>query len=404
MTSADGTIESVAVPARWSPMRGRGLLDARLPFSPRIAPTDPRIGRLRDALVECDAPADELASYLVATPASRSLFERAVAHGLDAVPNAPAPLRAFFSEVEAVPAWLDRRKVRLATETMARVGAGGYAALGSVSLMSGYLGGAAVKPLAMTGALTRMARRRLVETSKFVLDVSLSGDLRRESPGLRAAVRVRLIHAMVRRALRASPAWRTELWGEPVNQHDMLATNLQFSSVYVVGLLAQGYLVSRAEREALMHLWRYLGLVSGVRADLLPRSFREGIELGWIINRTEAGPDDDSRALAAALMRATRELHEEGLGPRLGGLRSRLAFGLSRFVLGDRAADALELPDDAFKYAPLVLAPMTAGVELARRTIPGARALSIRLGTHIMQSALDRALEGRPPPFAAPAA
>lgn len=397
------TSPPIRVPTRWATGRTPGLMDVRLPILPKVSPDDPRYAAMRDALGEGDPPADALAAFLQTTPSARPLFDRAVALGIGAVKDAPEPLRAFFREVDRVPRWLDRELVRLGTETMGRVGVGGYAALGSVSLMSGYLASAAVKPLAMTGALTKTARRRLIETSKFVLDVSMSDDFGRFSTGFRAAVHVRLIHAMVRRALAASPRWRAEEWGAPINQHDMVATNLQFSSTYVVGLLAQGYLVSAKEREALMHLWRYVGVVSGVREDLLPKTFREGIELGDMINRTEAGPDDDSRALAHALVTATRELHQEGLGPVLGEWKTRVEMGLSRFVLGDRAADALGLPDDAFKYAPLVLAPLTMAGEVVKRVVPGARRWSVRVGTRIAKDAIERSLGTAPPPFARPA-
>ena len=397
------TAGTTRAPTRWREgSSGPGLLDQRIwaLSSVRVAPDDPRIARLREALTEGDPVADALAEWVLTTPSGRAQFERAVEHGIDAVDRAPEPLRAFFQVVDAVPPWLDRRTVRLGTETMARVGAGGYVALGAVSLMSGYLGSAAVKPLAMTGALTRMARRRLLETSTFVLDVSVSGELDRFSPGVRSALRVRLMHAIVRRSLAASPRWRSEDWGAPINQHDMAATNLQFSVMYMVGLLAQGFLLSRREREAVMHLWRYVGWISGVREDLLATTFREGVELGWIINGTEQGPDEDSRALAAALMKATSELHAEGLGPVVGALRTRTGLGLSRLVLGERAANELGIPDDAFKYLPLALAPIHVALELVQRTIPGARALSIRLGTSITRSAIERSLAGRPPTFA----
>lgn len=376
-------------------------MDLRLP-GVRVDRHDPRVVRLREALSETDPLADALVAWMHEVPSGRASFERAVERGIDAIDQPEPPLAAFFAEVDTPPAWLDRDLVRLGTETMLRVGAGGYAALGSVSLMSGYLASAAVKPLTATGALTRMARRRLIETSKFVLEVSLSGEVDRFSSAFRAALRVRVIHAMVRRALRRDPAWRTEAWGEPINQHDMAATNLQFSSVYVLGLLAQGYLLSRREREAVMHLWRHLGRLSGVTEALLPRSFREGLELGWIINRSEAGPDDDSRALAAALMEATGAVHRDSLGATVGGLRTRLQLGYSRFVLGRRAADALGLPDDLYRFAPLVLGPATAAVEIARCVVPGAHALSVKLGAHFAQRAIDQALEGKPAPFSAP--
>lgn len=389
-------------PRRWRvALDEPGLLDLRLPFV-RVAPSDPRIGALRDALLEGDPLADALAERMRLQPSTRAKFELAVDRGLASVADPEPELAAFFEAVERVPPWLDRAKLKLGTETMLRVGPGGYAALGAVSLMSGYLASGAVKPLVRTGALTTMARRRLVETSKFVLDVSLSEDVGRFAPGVRAALRVRLIHAHVRAALLRSPTWRTDDWGTPINQHDMVATNLEFSTTYVLGLLVQGYVLTRAEREAVMHLWRYLGFLSGIREDLLPTTFREGLELLFLINRTAEGPDEDSRALARALLDATSSLHRESLGPVLGPLRTKVGEGLARFALGRRAADALGIPNHLFRYAPLALAPTTFAGELLRRAVPGARALSIHLGARFARDAIERALEGRPTPFAAP--
>lgn len=404
MSMPQPSTASPRVPSRWRPtMAEPGLIDVPLSRWLPISPRDPRIAELRDALMQVDPLADTLAGWMQGEPAARARFDLALQHGIAAVPDAPEPLRAFFAQIEHVPGWLDRSRVRLATETMLRVGTGGYTALGSVSLMSGYLASGAVKPLSMTGALTRMARRRLIETSKFVLDVARSGELERDAPGFAAAVRVRLIHAMVRRGLYASGKWRSEDWGEPINQHDMVATNLQFSSVFAIGLMAQGYVITAPEREALMHLWRYMGHLLGVRDDLLPETFREGLEVGRIINGTEAGPDDDSRALAGALMQATRELHAEGLGPFLGNLRSRSEMGLSRLVLGRRASLAIGLPDDLFRFAPLLTMPATLTAELAQRVIPGGRKLAIAVGRHITTTAIERSLGGKPPPFAVPA-
>lgn len=391
-----------APPTRWRASadglgEGPGLMDAPLARLFPVSPRDPRIARFRDALRVGDPDADALAAWVQREPGARALFERAVQHGIDAVARPPERLASYFRSVEHTPAWLDRGLVRLGTETMARTGTGAYAALGSVSLMSGYLASGAVKPLAMTRALTHKARRRLIETSRFVLDVASSGAVERGSPAYVAAVRVRLVHAMVRRSLRASPSWRTTDWGEPINQHDMVATNLQFSSVLVVGLLAQGYLIDATEREALMHLWRYMGHLLGVDDTLLPHTFAEGIELGTVLNRTEAGPDEDSRALAAALVSATRELHLEGLGPVLGGLRSRHAIGLSRLVLGRRAADELGLPRDGSPLLPLLFVPPTLALQVAQRLVPGLRRAAIHVGLHTTRTAIERSLEGKPP-------
>src|SRR5437868_2582350 len=102
------------VPTRWRPtFDGPGLLDTPFASRLRVRADDPRVARLRDALMEVDPCADALAEWMQEQPGARALFERAVAHGIDAVADAPEPLRAFFRDVDAVPPWLDRDAVRL---------------------------------------------------------------------------------------------------------------------------------------------------------------------------------------------------------------------------------------------------------------------------------------------------
>ena len=67
--------------------------------------------------------------------------------------------------------------------------------------MGGYRSQAAVKPLAMTGALERMVVRRIAETSRFVLDVTGSETLPRASEGWKSTARVRLMHAIAKALL-----------------------------------------------------------------------------------------------------------------------------------------------------------------------------------------------------------
>ena len=122
--------------------------------------------------------------------------------------------------------------------------------------MSGYLSSGAVEPLVATGALLTMARRRIAETGKYLRDIATSGTIERSSEGFKTTVRVRIMHAMIRRRLGASAGWKTDDWGVPVNQRDMVGTNLEFSIAYIGGLTALGYRISRREREALVRLSR----------------------------------------------------------------------------------------------------------------------------------------------------
>src|SRR5690606_8144109 len=88
----------------------------------------------------------------------------------------------------------------------------------------------------------------------------------------------------------------------PINQHDMVAATLLFSSAFVEGLRILGFVVTAEEAEAYLQLWRYNGYVMGVESELLPSSAREAQRLSSCIDITQGPPDEDSYTLIRALL------------------------------------------------------------------------------------------------------
>jgi hypothetical protein len=296
------------------------------------------------------------------------------------VPDAPEELVRWFEPLEAAPAWLDRDALRLACRTSFRVGPAGGAVLSAMALMGGYRSSAAVKPLAMTGALDRMVVRRIAETSRFVLDVVESGTLPRFSAGFASACRVRLMHAMVRRALSSRDDWDVEAWGVPINQTDTAATHLEFSAIYLTGLMALGFRFTRDERDAVMHLWRYVAVVMGADDALLAHDYRAGLRQMYIHAVTNPPADADSRALAKALhelpMRAARTPWERARAR----LHTRTLTAISHLTLGDEVVDDIGLPPAPLYPALLLVSASRFGLETLRRAVPGATALAEKRG------------------------
>jgi hypothetical protein len=232
----------------------------------------------------------------------RALFERALEHGIDSIPEAPEPLRAFFSEIEEAPLWLERGSLLRACRVVRRFALWHDYVLFSVSLLAGYASAGITKTLAATGELEAMAPRRIAETSKFLEDLYESPGLERASKGFKSAIRVRMMHAFVRDKL-LRDGWETDRWGLPINQADMAGTVLSFSITYLIGLRLLGFVIPRGDREALIHLWRYTGRLLGVAESLLPVNEKQSLRLLWLVASTQEGPDDDGRALARALLR-----------------------------------------------------------------------------------------------------
>jgi hypothetical protein len=352
------------------------------------------------AHMECDPPADELVTFLAnsADRAGWAAFEQALARGIAGVETPPPELGVFFREVERVPAWLDRQLIACAGSLYHRTFWGARRVLFSASLLAGYAASGIVKPLVATATLESKAVRRLAETQKFVTDLYGPGELARSSAGFQTTVRVRVMHAMVRRRLLAR-GFDVQRWGMPINQADMAATVLQFSMTYLLGLRALGFRVSAAESDAVLHLWRYAGRLLGVRDDLLPRTEAEARKQLRLSAASQAGPDDDSRRLARALLSIPDQLELPRWRREL--MRADYAFraGFARYVLGKTAADALGLPDGVAKFAPIAVFPAVFGAECVRRCVPFGTRLAASIGRRLAERAAEIDLEGRVPTF-----
>jgi hypothetical protein len=374
------------VPSRWRgerlrrpPRRLRYLLRF---FGLEARETDADVGRLRDGLLASDPVADAFVEWSATQGPGhgRAIFERVVERGLSAVPDAPRCLVEWFEPLERRPAWLDDDALRVACRTAWRVGTAGGTVLSATALMGGYRSSAVVKPLAMTGALDRMVVRRISETSRFLLDIYESDSLPRFSAGFQSACRVRLMHASVRRSLLRRKDWDTRAWGIPINQTDMAATALEFSVVYLLGLMALGFRFSEEERQALMHLWRYVGILMGADDALLAHDFRSGVRQMCIQMITNPSADADSRALAQALHELPTRFARNPGERAFAAMVMQYRVAVSRFTLGDEIVDDIGLPPARLHPLLALASAGRFGLETLRRNIPGATALAERQG------------------------
>lgn len=121
-------------------------------------------------------------------------------------------------------------------------------------------------------------RERLLDTGGFLASVMMptAGDeaevlpaasVRPHGAGWKAALRVRHLHARIRRSILNSTAsqWDSQEFGVPINQEDMAATVLAFSVNVLVGIeFIAGRALSEQEQLDYLALWRYLGWLLGV--------------------------------------------------------------------------------------------------------------------------------------------
>ncbi len=357
--------------------------------------------RLVPYLDRKDPLADAVVASFVDTPAARrqQLIEAALEGDLR---EATAPLRELCFVARKVPPWLDWQRLRRAHGVFVRPGILGGLTLGLRSLVYGYAAPAGNKPLAFSGRLKERADRRLAETGKFVTAVTALDGLRPGALGWQLVLKVRLMHAAVRRLVIDSGRWSHEDWSEPINQHDMMATVLLFSNVFIDGIRLLGVHVTRDEADDYQHLFRWVGELIGVAPELLPATHAEATRLSTFILLTQGPPDDDSRELVNALLEGPLRLATNARERWRAERQVAISRGLCRSLIGDELADALGLRRDGHRHWALGVRTTLRLLESARRGAPRLNEWVQVLGTRYWDFTVNQGLSGVPARYELP--
>lgn len=320
-----------------------------------------------DADPLCEAFVDEV--YLrEGAQAGRAMLERALTEGVDQMPDAPPSLRALFADLDHDPAWVDHALVERGAKAFRRYGVAMFRFAGAITL-EGYAESSVAKPLALTGMYAGAStRRRFLETVAFWIAVSEPGGLAHGAAGRASALRVRVMHVFVRRKLLAHPAWELDAWGVPISQGDALLTLMGGSFAPGLALHMLGYIATPSDILAMMHFWRYVGHLMGVRPRWYPQTLREAAQLSFVTyvkGARQAG--EDGRHLCQSYARA--------FAPETDALRDKIEHGIhrayTRLFMTPRSHRENNLPPaGAWTLAPLAMAPVRATVEVARRLVP----------------------------------
>lgn len=363
----------------------------------------PRADALLALLNETDPLGDAVVDDFAEGRGSWGQLDRALKDGIDVVPNAPKSLRDLFAELDELPSWVDWDRIERAGRLLFRTSMAGGITLGAKSLCYGYCSPGGNKPLAFTGQLDGPAvGRRLAETGRFVSATCAPGGLSRRGDGFIATVKVRLMHAQVRRLLHRSPEWQSESWGVPINQHDTIATSLLFSYVFIEGVRQFGFSVSTREAEDYLHLWKYSGHLIGAKTSFLPDTETEAETIADIITLTQEPPDEDSRRLVEALIHSP----EGGATTEQDRERARVhvdaGYGFCRTLLGDATCDELQLRTTPWRWAIPTVRLVVGATEPLRKLIPRVDEAYVELGHRYWANTVEVGLAGRAAQFAPP--
>ncbi len=143
---------------------------------------------------------------------------------------------------------------------------------------------------------------RLGETTRFVLDIFKRGAFTSQDAAYLSCAKVRLIHAYSRYFIRNyAKDWDPE-FGEPINQEDLLGTNLAFSHIVLRGMTKVGLPPNAKEHQAILLYWKWIGELMGVETSLWPSNPKEAFELDRLIRKRQLKASEAGKKLTKALL------------------------------------------------------------------------------------------------------
>ena len=261
----------------------------------------------------------------------------------DVLRDAPPTVQAFFQTLETPPDWVDLEFYNVGVRLFHR---------NSKLLLAGMLGGVLVegfstniaKSFFITGRLRDQGVRRLQQNNRQMIELFFPGGMMRQGDGWKLSVRVRLVHAQVRRLLSQSGDWNHDEWGVPLSAAHVGFAITAFSARLLKHMRSLGARYTEEEARSFMQIWRYSGHLMGIPGSILFTTEEDALELFRIGLLCEPEPSIESIVLANSLVNSA---------PLVAGITSSderrslsgYVYHVSRALIGKELADQLNYPE-----------------------------------------------------------
>ncbi|MFS2218229.1 oxygenase MpaB family protein [Telluria sp. Tellsp104] len=249
-------------------------------------------------------------------------------------PDMAAALEAYVVEARVLPDWADAAKIARAEVLFMEMSMASCTLLFCASLPQCYIMPDLAAVLHAAGELEQHTDYRVRATAAMIFPVMMHGGLTAPSGGgVAQAIKVRLIHAMIRHlVLRGDVAealvaprrlprllpqaktmpqvlyahgWDIDRLGLPCNQEELGYTLLTFNYVFLQSLRRLGLRLDQGDEEAYMHAWNVLGAVLGIEREQMTDTMADAERMFTALQaqaRVLQRKDDPRPALAGALM------------------------------------------------------------------------------------------------------
>jgi hypothetical protein len=158
-----------------------------------------------------------------------------------------------------------------------------------------------------------------------------------------------------------------------------------------------GFRPTRAEIEAMLHFWRRVGHLMGVRFDPYPETVEDALRVSWVaaLKGSESAGED-----GRALCRSYAEAFEPPPGDLLAQLEHGLHRGMTSLFLPPPVARKQGVPSAGlWTLVPLLPFPLVFAAETLRRNIPALDAVADAVARRERRAWLARHTRGHAATF-----
>jgi len=299
-----------------------------------------------------DALVEELA------PLSRNQIHRLISAGMeedrDGLRNAPQALRDFFMDApQPDPDWLDHDAFAPGVRAFQR---------NSVAVLSAFVTGVLIdgfstlisKSFVQTGRIFDNGVWRLKQNNRHQMEIFWPGGLKRHGDGWKLSVRIRFVHAQVRRLLAQTEEWDHDAWGVPISAAHVGYSAACFAARTVRHSEALGARYSAEERVGFHAVWRYAAYLMGIPETILFTDENHALDIYRIGSICEPPPTTEAILMTNALVNSAPLV--AGITDPEGRkkLVNKVIYPVSRGLVGNNLADKLKFPKSGLPF-PLLL-------------------------------------------------
>ena len=264
--------------------------------------------------------------------------------------DAPQLLRDFFIDApQPDPEWLDHDAFGPGVHAFQR---------NSVAVLTAFVTGVLIdgfatlisKSFVQTGRIFDNGVWRLKQNNRHQMEIFWPGGLERQGDGWKLSVRIRFVHAQVRRLLGQTEEWEHDAWGVPISAAHVGYAVACFAARTVKHSETLGARYSTEERASFHDVWRYAGYLIGIPETILFTDEKHALHIYRIGSLCEPPPTPEAIVMTNALINSA---------PLVAGItdpsaRKKLVqgviFPVSRGLIGSELANQLKFPPSKLPF------------------------------------------------------